>query len=290
MKSIEELADEGMLMYGTESELVKQQLYDIIKEASIEARIGRQLVDVISMKTGTTLDFILADKDSMEFRQVAEGAPIPTDVEAYTKIQVTPNKWADQLLISQEIQEDANWDVVKRNLRQVGREAGVREDFIVFTAFNDSTNGFSSQTGHGYTSAGTEISIADIAGAMKHIEEHDYVPNVLAVHPEQVSELRQIDTFVEADKVGSRITFEKGFVGKIFGMDTVISTTTWVNQTSSSYAWILDTREAGVLVVRRPLTMKTYEIPEKDALGVACSFRAEARCVRPQAGVRITVS
>lgn len=287
MKSIEELANEGMLLYDWESELVKQQLYDVIKEASIEARIGRQLVDVIPMKTGTTLDFILADKDSLEFRRVAEGALIPIDVEAYTKVSVTPKKWGTHVMVSREIQEDANWDVIKRNLRQVGREAGVREDFVIFEAFNDSTNGFPSENNR--TSAGTELSIADIVNGMYDVEENDYNPNVMVIHPKQVSELRQIDTFVEADKVGSRATFEKGFVGRIFGMDVVISRSCWFGG-STEYAWILDTREAGVLVLRRPLTMKTYEIPERDAIGVACTFRAEARAVRPKAGCRITIS
>lgn len=288
MKSLEELADEGVLITSFESELVKQQLYDVIKEASIEARIGRQLVEVIPMKAGTTLDIILADKDSVEFRRVAEGARFPIDVEAYTKVSVTPAKWGDMIAITKEMQEDANWDVLRRNLRQIGREAGVREDIIIFTAFNDSTNGFPGTAGQYITSVGTELAIADIANGMKAVEANDYFPNVMAIHPNQVAELRQIDTFVEADRVGSRVTFEKGFVGKIFGMDCVISRTTYLGA-ATEYAWILDTREAGVLIVRRPLTMKTFEIPERDTIAVACSFRAEARVVRPKAGCRVTI-
>jgi len=205
MKTIEELADEGVLITSWESELVKQQLYDIIKEASIEARVGRNLVDVINMKAGTSLDFVLADKDSIEFRRVAEGARIPIDVESYTKVTVTPVKWGTQVVVTQEMREDANWDIVKRNLRQVGREAGVREDLIIFSAFNDSTTGFPSVAAQAITSAGTELSIADIANAMKAVEANDYNPNALVIHPNQLAELRQIDTFVEASKLGSSL-------------------------------------------------------------------------------------
>ena len=283
--SLEELADQGQLLYSWESELVKQQLYDVIKEASIAARVGRQLVDVVNLKAGAALDFVLADKDSITFRRVGESANIPIDVESYTKHTVTPVKYGDVILVSAEIQEDANWDVMRRNLRQAGREAGVKEDEIIFSALGDSTYGFPSETNHDYTSAGTEISIADITGMMKLVEENDYFPNALVLHPEQVNELRQIDTFVEADKVGSRITFEKGFVGRIFGMDVVTTSTV-----GASTGYLLDTREAGVLVVRRPLTMKTYEIPERDSLGAALTFRAEARCLRPKAGCKLTVS
>jgi HK97 family phage major capsid protein len=294
MKTLEQLADEGELITNFESELVKQQLFDVIKEAAIENRIGRQLVEVARLTHGNALDYILADKDSMEFRKIAEGALIPLDHESYTKVTVTPVKWGTRIVVANELQEDANWDVIKRNIRQAGREAGVREDFIIFTAFQDSTNGFQSETGglanHQFAAAGTELSIADIVKGMATIEEHSYQPNVMALHPNQVKELRQIDTFTEADKVGSRVTFEKGFVGKIFGMDVVVSPTVWNNQTSTEYAYILDSREAGVLVIRKPLTMKTYEIPDRDAVGVAVTFRAEARVLRAQAGAEITIS
>lgn len=283
--TLEELADHGELITSWESELVKQQLYDILKEASIANRVGRQIVDVINLRAGSSLDFVLADKDSMAFRRVAEGSTILVDPESYTKVNVEPVKYGTQALISMEVQEDANWDIVKRNLRQAGREAGVKEDDIIFTAFKDSTYGFPSETNHDYSSAGTEIAIADITGMMKLVEENDYKPNVMVLHPEQVNELRQIDTFVEADKLGSRATFETGFCGKIFGMDVLVTSTT-----NASTGFLLDSTEAGVLVVRRPLTMKTYEIPERDSLGAAITFRTEAKVLRPKAGCVLGVS
>lgn len=285
MKSLEQLANEGELFTSMESELVKQQLFDIIKDASIEARVGRQLVDVLKLSAGSSLDMVLADKDTMEFREVAEGAAIPIDAESYTKATITPAKFANRIIISQEIKEDANWDVMKKQLRQAGREAGVKEDSLIFTSFDNATYGFPSESNHDVSSAGAELAIADIVSAMYYVESEDYHPNVLAMNPEQVKELRQIDSFVEADKVGGRITFEKGFVGKIFGMESVIT-----SSITAGKSYVIDTREAGVLVVKRPLTMKSFEIPERDALGVAVSFRAAARVVRPKAGARISIS
>jgi len=166
---------------------------------------------------------------------------------------------------------------------------------LVFTAFLDSTYGFSSATSeagnsHAITSQGTEMSIYDIANMMKVIEEDDYIPNVLVIHPTQTAELRQIDTFVEADKVGSDIAFQKGFVGKIFGMDVIRTTKAWVDQTSSQYAWCLDAPQAGVLVVRRPLTMRAFEIPERDSVAAAVSFREEAGVLVAKAGAKLTIS
>ena len=291
MRTLEELANDGELMYSWETELVKQQLYDIIKDAAYAATVGRQLVDVIEMKAGHALDFILEDKDSLKMRFVSEGATFITDVEEYSKSTVTPEKYANLVVISQEIREDANWDVMKRNIRRAGTQAGLKEDYLVFNAFNTGFTG-NSDAGNSVqiTSQGTERSIYDIVAAMKVIEESDYQPNVLAIHPTQTAELRQIDTFVEADKVGSDITFQRGFVGKVYGMDVVRTTKAWIDQTTTQYAWVLDTKEAGVLVIRRPLTMRAFEIPERDAVATAISFREQAAVLRAKAGARITIS
>jgi hypothetical protein len=163
--------------------------------------------------------------------------------------------------------------------------AGLKEDSIIFTALGDSTYGFPSQTGHSITSIGTELDIPDITGSIYHIEDHNYFPNVLVINPKQKAELNEIDTFVEADKVGSRIAFEKGFAGRIYGLDTIVTTAV-----AADTAYMLDTREAGMLVVRRPLTVKPFEIPERDSVGAAITFRAAAQVLQAKAGTKITVS
>lgn len=288
MRSLEQLANEGTLVTEYESELVKTQLYDKIFDASIEARVGRQVVNVIKMTGGTTQDIITADKDSMEFRRIGAGANFPIDVEQYTKLSVTPVKWGNSFVITSESQEDSNWDIIKMNLKKAGLEAGVREDRIILDAFNDSTYGFISDTGQIVTSAGTELSVADIADAMETIEDDDYRPDTLILHPTQVGELRQIDTFVEADKVGSRETWLKGFVGKIFGMNVLITTSAWLGGTTD-YAWCFDSNYAAALVVKRPLTVKPFVLPQRDSLGVTVSFREEAIVLQPKAGCRIYI-
>lgn len=298
MKTLEQLASEGELFYSFETEMVKEQLYNIIKEAAEATRIGRSLVDVVPLNAGHALDVNTADENSIDFRKVAEGAQFPLDAESYTQLTVTPDLWANSVVISRTIQEDSNWDLVKRNIARMGRKAGTKEDYIIFTALADSTYGFpsasttlsGSSVSHDYTSAGTELSIADIVGASKLVRSNNFTPNALAIHPEQLAELQQIDSFLEADKFGTREMHLKGTVGRLIGLDVLPSTTAWVEQTSSAYAWVMDTREAGILVVRRPLTMKTFEIPDRDSLGVAASFRANAQCLRSTAGARITIS
>ena len=284
MEGLEQLADTGELMTNWESELVKQQLYNQVKDAAYAARVGRQLFDFIRLSAGSALDFVLEDKDSINFTRVGEGATLPVDVEAYTKVSVTPAKYGAQVIMSSEIREDANWDLVRRNLRRMGTMAGLKEDALIVAAMANGTTGFAATANHAFNSTGTELDIVDIVTAVKRIKENDYYPNVMLIHPTQEAELNQIDTFVEADKVGSRATFEKGFCGRIFGLDVVTSSSCTENK-----VYILDSREAGVLVARRPLTMKAYDRPDRDSVAVAVTFREAARVLRSAAGCEITV-
>ncbi|HEU04801.1 MAG TPA: phage major capsid protein [Nitrosopumilus sp.] len=285
MKSLQQLANEGILFKDAESELIKQNLFAVIKDASISNAFGRQLVDVINMTQGSTLDFILADKNSTIVRQVSEGGEIPIDVEAYTKIQITPSKFGTRLAITKEMIEDSNWPLLERNLREVGRQMSIKETNLVFTSFNDSTNGFPSNAAHDITSASTELGVSDITNAMSPVEAADYAPDVMALHPTQVNELRQLDTFVTADKVGDRRVFEMGWVGRIFGLDTMISSL----QTADT-VHVFDKKEAGVLVIRRPMTVERWKEPLRDLENAAITQRMAARVLRATAGARITVS
>ncbi len=284
-RTLEELADEGELMYEWETELVREQLYKQIKDAAYAARVGRQLVDVINLKAGANLKITQETVDSITVNRIEPGARFLIDVEAYTQATITPVKYGGVIQMTAEIKEDANWDIMRRNITRWGTKMGLKEDSIIFDALGDGTYGFPSQSGHNYTSAGTEIDIPDIVGMIKHVREHDYFPNVMVLHPEQISELNQIDTFVEADKVGSRATFEKGFCGRIYGLDVIENTTV-----GASTGYLLDTREAGVLVIRRPLTVKPFEIPERDAYAATVSMRCAARVLWAKAGCKLTVS
>lgn len=284
MEGIEKLASHGALMRDWESEVIKQQLFAQIKDAAYAARVGRQLFDYVKLTAGSALDFDLEDKDSITFTKLGEGVTIPYDAEAYTKVTVTPAKYGATVMMSSEMKEDANWDLLRRNVRRMGTMAGLKEDALIVAAMADATYGFAATTNHAFNSSGTELDIVDIVTAVKRVKENDYYPNVMLIHPTQEAELNQIDTFVEADKVGSRATFERGFCGRIFGLDVITS-----SSCTEDKVYVLDSREAGVYVERRPLTMKAFEVPEKDSVAVAVTFRGAARVLRSAAGCEITV-
>lgn len=286
-RHLEQLADEGELQYSWETEIVREQLHGMILDAAYAARVGRQLFSVVQLKAGHELKVTKETKNSVDFIKAAEGAEGIVDVEAYSQDTITPEKYFAIPVVSSEIREDANWDVIKRNIKACGIQAGLKEDANIVAAMADSTYGFYAGTSnaHRVTTSGTEIDVVDIVNAIRLPKTDDYYPNVMLIHPTQEAELNQIDTFVEADKVGSRVTFEKGFCGRIYGLDVIVS-----SSCTENYAYVLDQRWAGMLVVRRPLTTKTFEIPTRDSIGISVTFRQKAQVVQPNAGCDIVVS
>lgn len=277
MKTLQQLADEGLFTKTAEQKLIKQQLFDMIKDSAQKNAIGRQVVQVIPLRQGSSLDFDLADASSMKVRKMSEAGEAPLTRETYSKITVTPVKYGGNVKITTEMIEDSNFELIERNLRQMGREMGNKETEIILDSFHSNFTAV--------PSAGTELGIVDITAAMTQIETADYSPNAMVLHPTQVNELRNIDTFVEADKVGDRRTFENGFVGRIFALDSVISTI----QTSNTVD-VLDTNEAGALVIRRPLTVERWNDPLRDLVNATVTQRMAAVTFRATAGATITVS
>lgn len=286
-KVLEKLVDEGELITSWESELVKEQIYAQIIDAAYANRVGRQILKPVQLNAGSALNFELETKNSISFNRVAEGSLLWKDVENYTEITVTPVKYGTSIGIAQEAIDDANWDLIKRNLTALGIQAGLKEDALVVAAMANSTYGFYGGTtsSHRVTTTGTELDIVDIVSAIVYPRTDDCNPNVMLLNPKQEGELNQIDTFVEADKVGNRTTFEKGFIGRIYGLDCIVS-----SSCTADRVYILETARAGVIVIRRDLSTSLFDVPERDSKGVACTFREAAQVLYPEAGCDIVVS
>lgn len=278
MKSIEKLADQGELFTNLESETIQTQFYEQIVDAAKRERVGRQLVDVVKLRKGSTLRFVLEDKNSLGFREIGEGTEIPADVESYSKIEVSPTKYGNRIPISSEMREDSKWNLLKRNLKRAGYKAGLKEDNIIFNTFSD-------EAGLTISSDGTELALSDIVEARRKVNQEDFSADTIVMNPKQVAELQLIDTFTEADKIGTTETIRNGFVGKIFGLNVIETPTI-----SKDTVYVMDSKVAGVLVVKRPLTQKMYEVPERDSYEVALTFRKAAKVLRGDSIAKITVS
>lgn len=262
--------------------LIERKIFDTLIEAVEKARLGRDLAAIVIGPEGipgSSVELNLVDVDSMTVFRVAEGAAIPIDVAGYSTANIRPLKYGVRPLVTKEMQEDAKWDLIQHNIMTAGREIGENEDSrIVTNALDDAANS---------VSGGATITVANITRAMQYLEDNFYTATDFIVGPEVANDLRNIDTFVEADKAGTRESFERGIIGRIFGMDVRVISTHAITSTS---AYIIDREHAFVIVEKRPVTIERYDDVTHDLSGVVVTQRFEADSLRTSSIAKITTT
>ena len=268
---------------GTEgSLLIMKKIYDRLIEAVDKRRIGRNDIAIYMGPKdipGSSVDIDLATPDSISVRQIAEGGANPIDVESYTSFNMKPVKYGARPFITKEMMEDGKWNLLAKNIRSVGIKLGENEDTLIV---NDALDNASNTV-----TGGAAITIANITRGMQYLDDADYTPTTMYVGPEVLNDLRNIDTFVEADKLGSTEMLDTGVVGKIFGLIVKRISGKLMN---TKYAYIFDREEAFVMAEKRPVTVENYKDVIHDLSGASITQRIKVRQLRAEAICKITTT
>lgn len=284
MKTIKELLQTSA---GTEgSKLIEKKIYDTLVEAVEKKHIGRAAAAIVvgpSGIPGSSIDIDLATADSQKVYVVAEGASVPIDVVDYTSFNMKPVKYGVRIPVTKEMMEDGKWDLIEHNIRFAGTKIADNEDLLIIRDALDSAS--NTQSG------GAAITIGDITRAMQYLEDSDYSPTHLIVGAEVANDLRNIDTFVEAQKLGTREMFETGFIGRVYGMDVLrFSTNAAPTTTYSKYAYVIDKQHAYIMAEKRTVTVENYDDAVHDLTGAVVTQRIAVKALRAGAICKITTS
>jgi HK97 family phage major capsid protein len=280
MPQINEILTTGT---GTEgSLLIEKKIYDTLIGAVQKNLIPRdQIATYVAPSgiSGSSVDIDYETADSLAVREIAEGAAVPIDVVEYTSQNYKPKKYGVRPLITKEMQEDGKFDLLMQNVERAGKEIAENETALIISdGLDNAANTIS---------GGAAITIANLTRGMQYLEDSDFVPTTLFVGPEVANDLRNIDTFVEADKLGSTEMRMNGFIGKIFGMDVIRVSG---NLITSTTAYIIDKAEAIVLVEKRPVTVEQYDDVTHDMSGAVITQRLKVGYRRSSAICKITTS
>jgi N4-gp56 family major capsid protein len=244
-QNIKELLTTGAATEG--SLLMEKKIYDTLWEAVMKSLIGRSYaaIDIAPAGIpGSSIDIDLVTPDSMKVYSVAEGGAIPLDTLAFTSINMKPVKYGVRIAVTKEMMEDGKWDMAAFHIKQAGVEMAENLDSRILTALDGATNA---------VSGGAAITINNITTAMQYLEDNDYTPTTLLVGAEVANDLRNIDTFVEAEKFGSTEMMSNGFVGRIYGMDVVRFSSNIGTKTS---AYVIDKNQAFAISEKIPDTVE----------------------------------
>lgn len=250
------------------------KVLDTVWEAAKPNLVGRELTTVIAQDSPSIK--IPRAKLSKAY-EVAEGAEIPVGTEEYDSVTLTPKKYGVRPLISREMIEDAEWDVIEHQLAEAGRAiADVETEKIVTQMIADAGNSVAAGT------SGT-LSYNDVVGIVKELLIDGYTPNVIAVHPSELADLLKDAAIQKAMDWGGQPVAPTGQIPTLLGMRLLVST-----KMPNGTALVVDSKHSGVLFIRRDLTAEDYEDPVKDLAGVAVTARWAYATLRADAIGKIT--
>lgn len=279
-KYIKELLGTGI---GTQGQLlIPRKIHDTLIEEADKHLLPRSEAALYFGPAdipGSSIDVDLVTPNMMDVRVVAEGAEIALDQTEYTSTNLRPTKYGVAIRITRELLEDAKWNLLQHNVMVAGKRIAENENSLVVTALNGAAN---------TVAGGATVTIANITRAMQYLEDNDYTPTSFIVGIEILSDLRNIDTFVEFEKVGNRDMLEKGFLGTIYGMNVMrVSSNAGMTTTT---AYVIDNKHAYMIAEKRPITVENFELPTYDMSAAAVTQRLTVAAMRTAAIARITTS
>ena len=271
---------------GTEGQLlIPRKIHDTLIEETMKALIPRTEAAIYvgpAQVPGSSYDLDTTDVNQISVRIVAEGGEIVLDEDQYSSTNIKPVKYGVAIKITREMKEDAKWSLLERNIRKAGIRFAENETALILTALQGCTSNIS---------GGAAITIANVTRGMQYLDDNDYNPTTILVGPEVLNDLRNIDTFVEANKVGNTDMLTKGFLGTVYGMNVIkFSANAAPTTTYSKYAYVIDKDEAYIIVEKRPVTVENFSLPNYDMEGSACTQRIAVSLIRDLACCRISTS
>jgi HK97 family phage major capsid protein len=280
---IQEYIDTG---YGTAGTLLIPKLIMPTLIAAVEKTLlPRELATIVLGPTqiqGSSFSVNLESPDTIQVQNVSEGAEVPMDNIDFTTILYTPLKYGVAIRITREMMEDSQFELLNKNIQAAGIKFAENETALVLTALDGANT---------TVTGGASITIANITAAMLAVENQDYVPTDIIIGMEALSDLRNIDTFVEADKAGNTNLMQRNFIGVIYGATVAkFSTNAAPTTTYAKYAYVFDRSHAYGIAIKRDLTVENFDMPTYDMQGAVLTQRIDVKVHRSKAIAKITTT
>ena len=265
------------------SVLAPTMVYKTIMEAVRKGLVFRNLAATIippAQIPGSAIKVSLQDVDSITVHAVAEGAEIPYDHENYTQRTLTPVKYGVNVGITREMVEDSQFAVALLNASSAGYALADKEDSLVVTELSSA----STAAGHDVANSNATLPITDITQAIQNLESDGYTATHMVIGVEVANDIRNIDTFTEADKAGINDP-SRALIGTIFGMNVVVS-----RNVSAKLAYVIDANKAFAIAEKRPVTLENYDDHSRDMRHVVATMRLAAGYLFAEAVSEITTT
>jgi len=274
---LKEISDERLrqLLQTTEIQpefVLKEEVVKQVLTGAQHVLCMRDALNVIKMN-GNSLVYPLTEGETGYAQEVAEGAEIPVAANSsITRVVFQPKKVADRPMITRELIEDGQFDIIRLELEKAGMrmENKLNRDAIEMLLTNasnsvtwDSTNPLSS-----------------LASAITEIKKDGFIPDTLILTPEAEGDLLKSETLLKVAYAGNDEALRGGNIGtKLMGLKVYTLTATDSNGswTGSVKAVVFAKNHAGAIAIREDLTTEEYRDPIRDLEGAIIKMRYDVK-------------
>lgn len=272
MRSLQQLA--GTITTTVASLEPTEIIAKQIEEAARAALVAMQVVRVNRDLVGSPArSLIVGKRGTVTANVVTEGSDIPLVNPTYTPYTITPQKYGIGVEITTEAIQSFQFDLINDWLAEAGYAMAKKID-------TDILDEIRTASGVGSVSAAVNGTLAydDVVAAVTKVRSYNYDADTLIIHPDQASDLLKDTKFINASAYGAREPLLNGEIGRFAGVKVLVTT-----QCPSGTALVFDSKRACVVAVKRDLTVKRKELPERDAIGVYATQMLKAKVVNPEA-------
>jgi hypothetical protein len=263
--------------------LIQSEFYNAVLEGAEPNKVMRNALRVIPMKSNQQT-FTLGETGSV-LPVVAEGAELDTNNQNYTTCTLTSKKYGEKGMITNELIEDAMYDIVALEVAKSGARAENTLNHVALTMLLDDA-GLEHDTAEGVT---TGYGFPAIAAARKAMKQANYNPDICILCAESEYKLlidSQLSYSAYYGGAGVTPAVARGVVPPMLGMkftpsldpaDTTYDsgTYTWDYGANGEIGMVLvdSASLAGLIGLRRDITVRDYDDPIRDLKGAALTIR-----------------
>jgi len=258
-------------------------IHDQVVRAAIPNFIAREIIDVRS--TNEALERFPLEKESVAYI-ASESGTVRIHGARYSTVDINCNiEIKDGVEWTRQFAEDAKWNVMNRQLEALGRSiAKIETQKIIGLLAAIATADLA--TGAVLAGGGAVLSWTGAVAHWDAIESEDFGPaDTMVLHSKQASQLFTATEFINSQYLPSNETeLTRGLVGQALTMKLYKSNA----GTTNGVAHALNKSVAGILLIRRDVTIDPYEDPKNGIVGLVASERIGYGILRSKAVARMT--
>jgi len=260
--------------------LIQAEFYSTVLEGAEPAKVMRNALRVIPMKSNQQT-FTLGETGSV-LPLVAEGAELDSSNQDYTTCTLTSYKYGEKGIITNELIEDALYDIVALEVAKSGARAENTLNHVALTMLLD-------DAGKEHDCTGSNLGFAAVAAARKVMKTVNYSPDICIPCAEAEYALlvdSQISYASYYGSAGPTPAVARGVIPPLMGIkftpsldpaDTTYDSAshTWEYNSDGDMGMVLvdSAALAGVIGLRRDITVNKYDDPIRDLKGAALTMR-----------------